>query len=342
MARTSADLQGIRVRCKYRGINSSDVRPVRYSFDLRLEVAGSDSYNARADLGRYSPTQEWQTIDTDLGDVKNCQEFLKAISDYQPDSFKLVWSQVGNGSANRSGDTLLIDDIEFFLPPGKQESDYSIKPAPETKMVAQLEDAGTASALDLTQYYSMKASQFRAEKWFPWPGVPQGSQVFANVPLEIGGSAFLWGARNAEAGTDYPKQIVIAEVPKRFESLYICHSLFYEGPKDSPVCSVTIQYADGTSSSDTIRCGADGLDWFVKSNESIVGPSSKRSVLAWQGESPYRDGKQMICYCLTRIDNPNPNQEVKSIRLESSKTATAISILAITAGKTNLMTRPRE
>jgi hypothetical protein len=338
LAKVPSDLAGFRVRCKYRGFNNKESATVKFSFDFRLEVMGNEAYEKRADLGRYVASNEWKNIDTDLGDVKNCDLFLKAIADHRPDGFKLVWSQVGNGSDNQAGETLLIDDIEFQLPAGKKRSDF--EPAMENESsvpIVRKDDAGMASPLDLTRQYSMKASEFQSSNGYPWPGVPQGSQVFAKVPLEIGGAFFLWGARNAGMGMDYPKQIDIADVPKRFQSLYLCHSLFFEGQQDSPVCEIQIRYADGTTTSDTIRCGADALDWFVKSDDVKSSPSSDRSMLAWQGESPWRNGMQPIRYCLTRVDNPSPTQDVESIRLVSSEGDAAICILAITAGKADLM-----
>src|SRR4030095_1252751 len=112
---------------------------------------------------------------------------------------------------------------------------------------------------------------------YPWPAVPRGSRTFANVPLEIGGAIFLWGERNAKKGDLYPEQIAGIPVERKFEALYICHAIFFEGKKGTPVFEALFHYDDGTSATDEIVCGDDGRDWFANRAQTPLGPSGPRS-----------------------------------------------------------------
>jgi len=196
-----------------------------------------------------------------------------------------------------------------------------------------------AVPLDLTEHYHMKATAFGGITQYPWPAVPRGAQTFAGVPLEIDGAMFLWGERNATNGMSYPEQISGIGVAREFETLYVCHGAFFEGPPGTPVYEVVFHYDDGTTASDTIECGKDVRDWFANRADATLGPSGPRSTLAWDGDGKAGDRTQAIRFCLTAIANPQPDKEVTALDLVSSKTLSAGCILAITTGKADLMKR---
>jgi hypothetical protein len=200
---------------------------------------------------------------------------------------------------------------------------------------------GVAEAvpLDLTDYYGLRVSAFDGITQHPWPAVPRGSQSFAGVPLEIGGAIFLWGERNANKGLNYPEQITGIGVAREFETLYVCHAAFFEGPSRTPVYEVVFHYDDATTASDTIVCGEDVRDWYADRDKPPLGPSSPRSTLAWDGDGKAGDRTQAIRFCLTAIANPHPDKKVTALHLVSSKTQAAACILAITTGRADLMKR---
>ena len=205
---------------------------------------------------------------------------------------------------------------------------------------ATTEKPAAAVPLDLKPHYALKAAAFDKITQYPWPAVPRGSQTFANVPLEIGGAIFLWGERNAKNGLKYPEEITGIATNQKFETLYVCHGAFYEAKAGTKMCEVKFHYEDNTSASDTIVCGEDARDWFVKpteKTEKMLGPSGPRSTLAWSGDGKIGDRTQTIRFCLTAIDNPHPDKVVTAIDLISSKTQTAACILAITTGKAGLL-----
>jgi len=200
-------------------------------------------------------------------------------------------------------------------------------------------DAADAAAdpLDLTRYYAMKAERFDAARQYPWPAVPRGSQTFAGVPFEIGGMFALFGEENAKRGLTLPGEITGIEVGRPFDALYICHATFFEAPPGTPICEVRFQYDDGTTDSDHILYGSDARDWFIKGTDDEIGPSGKRSTLAWAGEGLVNDRPQRIRFFLTVIANPHPEKTVQTIDLVSTRSPAASCILAMTTGKAGLI-----
>jgi hypothetical protein len=224
--------------------------------------------------------------------------------------------------------------------------------ATETGSTTASGDAGTSSSttgstsadgngdgqpLDLKRYYGMKAEHFDTVKQYPWPAAPRGSQKFAGVPLEIGGSFSLWGEENAKRGMKFPEEFQGIPVGRAFETLYVYHTSYFEAPAGTAICEVRFQYDDGTSESDQIVAGSDVRDWFQNADDKNPGPTAKRSTLAWSGEGLASGRPQKIRFFLTAIANPQPEKTVTTIDLVSTKTRSASNILAMTTGKAGLM-----
>lgn len=226
--------------------------------------------------------------------------------------------------------------------PAVAVADESADPQSSVKTDDVAGDKPAADPVDLTSHYRLKSSDFDKVTQFPWPAVPRGSQTFAGVPLEIGGAIFLWGERNEKAGMKYPEQVAGIPLKRKFETLYVCHASFYEGPAGIPLCEVVFHYDDGTSATDAILCGDDARDWFVKPAPAMLGPTGPRSTLAWKGEGKMGERTQPIRFCLTAIANPHPDQEVIALDLNSAKTQAAACILAISTGKADLMKRTED
>ena len=221
------------------------------------------------------------------------------------------------------------------------DSSAGVSDAPDK--VAEASAASTDAAdsdarpLDLTRYYIMKAETFDANKRYPWSAMPRGSQTFAGVPLEIGGMFALYGEENEKRGLKYPVEIKGIPIGRPFEALYIGHVAFFEAPAGTPICEVRFQYDDGTTESDQILFGSDARDWYVNTPDEEIGPSGKRSTLAWTGEGVSNDRPQKVRLCLTEIPNPHPEKTVQTIDLVSTKSRSASCILAMTTGKAHLM-----
>ena len=196
---------------------------------------------------------------------------------------------------------------------------------------------GEPVMLDLTKFLVMKPEQFEKIKSYPWAVTPLGKQTFAGVPLEIQGATILWGKRNADRGQKYPETVIDIPVQQKFETLYILHCVFFEAAKGEPSFDIVLNYEGEKPQTDTIRNGEDSKDWWVNDPGEELGPSGKRSTLAWKGTGKANDRDQDVRFCLTAIDNKYPDRLVTTIDLVSSKKQAAGVILAITLGKSGLL-----
>lgn len=196
---------------------------------------------------------------------------------------------------------------------------------------------GEPVMLDLSKYLVLKPENFKTSKQYPWAVTPLGKQTFAGVPLEIQGATILWGKRNADRGQSYPEMVsdILCEI--KFETLYILHCVFFEAANGDPSFQVVLNYEDGTTESDEILCGEDSKDWWVNKPYEMIGPSGKRSTLAWTGTGKANERDQDVRFCLTAIDNKRPDRQVATIDLVSSKKQAAGVILAMTLGKAGLL-----
>jgi hypothetical protein len=211
-------------------------------------------------------------------------------------------------------------------------------PAAAKAPAAAAAKEGDAKPLDLSKHVRMKAENFAKVKQYPWPAVPTGAQTFAGVPVNIQGSMMTFGQGNANIGLKYHETITGIACGQKFETLYILHGAFYEADPGEPAFDVVLNYKGGEKQTDTILCGEDTRDWYINDpTEKELGPTSKRSTLAWKGigKSGMRD--QEIRFCLTAIENKFPDRLVETIDLVSPKKQTAGCILAISVGKSGLL-----
>jgi hypothetical protein len=196
-----------------------------------------------------------------------------------------------------------------------------------------------AAPLDLATNYTTPVSYFDQITQFPaWKTVPRGHQVFNGVPLDIEGMICLWGEGNAtKLHIVFPEERLGIVMGQKCETLYVYHGSFFTSPDGTPVCEVVFRYADGSSATNQMLYGEDVVDWVANSGGPVIGPSSKRSKLAWVGGSFSTTENRPLRLCLTAIENPRPSLEVKTIDLYSCKSRTAACIMAMTPGKSGLM-----
>lgn len=111
---TSADaLRGVRVRFRYRTLNTKTNDGHRSTFGIRFEAMVPDSYKKRLDLGQIVATDEWLAFEADLSEAGNIDAFVECIKTEMPTGFKLLFAQGVKAELYKPGDTLLIDNIEF-------------------------------------------------------------------------------------------------------------------------------------------------------------------------------------------------------------------------------------
>lgn len=202
--------------------------------------------------------------------------------------------------------------------------------------------SSSAEPVDLTGKYLFPVSTLTNTNyfaWMAWTTVPLGHQVFRNVPFEIGGQIRLWGEGRSDGyATSFPKQVPDITVNRKFETLYVCHGSGFKSPDGTPVCEIVFRYADGSSATNTLRFGADMLDWMVGGNEEpLRTPYATNSMIAWVGGRFSKTQDNRLRFCMTALNNPHPDQLVATIDLISCQSKTAASIMAITTGPAGLM-----
>ena len=102
------------------------------------------------------------------------------------------------------------------------------------------------------------------------------------------------------------EEIVGIPVNRRFEMLYIYHTAIFWSPNRVPIYQLVFRYADGESATNTIRYGADILDWFATPDKQgrIPGPTGHNSKLAWHGEYSANGKITNLRFSLTALSNP--------------------------------------
>ena len=193
--------------------------------------------------------------------------------------------------------------------------------------------------VDMTGQYLQQASSLEGSSSY-WGEIPWEFQVFHNVPLNIDGIIYLWGAGNAKGGAVYPEQILGIPVNEKFDTLYVYHCTFYNSPKGTPVYDLVFRYENGESATNTVLYGIDTMDFNTpggKPINAIKGPTGKNTKIGWIGSSFTTDGKHPLLFSLTAMKNPQPTLKITSIDLFSSKNQSAGVILAMTGGPAGLM-----
>ena len=196
-----------------------------------------------------------------------------------------------------------------------------------------------AVPVDLTAYYATPASHFDLTNALPaWKSVPRGFQVFNQIPLQIGGAIYLWGEGNVtKLNVVFPERIPDIKLHRKFQTLYVYDCAFFRSTPKTPVCQLIFHYADDSSVTNQLLYGNDILDWIGNAGRVVNGPNGTNSLLAWAGGHFSPTNPQPVRFCMTAIENPQPDVEVTTIDLVSCKNRTAAVIMAMTTGKSGLM-----
>lgn len=212
----------------------------------------------------------------------------------------------------------------------------------------------TATPIDLTAHYNTPVSFFDQITEYPESGSPAGGiapvgfQVFEHVPLEIGGTFFLYGAQNAAGGLVFPNEVLGINVNQKFETLYVYHGAFFPSPDNTPVCQVVFHYDDGSTATNQMLYGSEIVEWAARSgtkantptgpkSKTLNDPSGPHSKAVWVGGTRTPGQNRPVRFCLTAIANPHPSATVTSMDWSSCKSQTAPCIIAMTVGRSGLM-----
>ncbi|HTB82083.1 MAG TPA: DUF4019 domain-containing protein [Candidatus Sulfotelmatobacter sp.] len=343
----------------WRGDNRPGLDPYSLSMqgnhDLRFTICNENGLSAMVDAD--IPYDEWihiaATLDRNTGYSRlrlytNAVLAAEAKTDLRP--FGELQSGaspgVGIGNVNDGGNTFPflgdIDELALYnrgLSADEVRTLYNRRDQLEPDVSAAQKDP--AIPVDLSSEYTTTASQFDQLTDFPaWKSVPRGTQVFDQVPLQIGGMFCLWGEGCAQGKPPFvfPEATTGIRINRKFETLYIYHGSFYASPEGTPVCDVVFHYEDGSTVTNQMLYGEDFLDWRANvKGGTPISPAGSNSRLAWVGGS-FSPGKiEPVCFCLTAIENPRPQLPVVSVDLYSRKSRTAAVIMAMTTGPSGLI-----
>jgi hypothetical protein len=196
-----------------------------------------------------------------------------------------------------------------------------------------------ARPIDLKSAYHTSIDRAVKNKTFPWRAVPRGAKKLGNVPITIGGLITLWGEANAKNGMKFPEKSRDIVVDRKFDCLYVYHAAFFHSPEGSPIYDLTMQHADGSSSTTNMFYGTHLRDWYQWLDEGDVPMGDPNSKMVWRGEHPGSTAQRplQLRFFITAIPNSKPEIEVKSIKLTSAKGNSAGCVLALTTGPVGLL-----
>ncbi len=152
----------------------------------------------------------------------------------------------------------------------------------------------------------------------------RGEQYFESVPFDIvepndnGGKSAI-ALRQFFQGV-FTEEVEIP-VGQKAAGFYVIHAYSYD---DSHIATYTYEYTDGTKADVEIRKNQQIYNWWGRQESDVVR-------VIWTGENPEASSYNLqISLNMFPCVNPNPEKEIKSLRLKSESDDCAAMILAIT------------
>jgi RNA polymerase sigma factor (sigma-70 family) len=161
--------------------------------------------------------------------------------------------------------------------------------------------------------------------------LPQGPQNLAGTWFHVGERLIrVRGQRSPEP----PEAVRGIAIEARFDKLHILHSTMFGnafGVDDgAEVGAYLVHFADGSEERIPIVYGEDVRDWWRSSDSSL--PS--RGQLAWAGPNDATGPDDEVRLFSSRWTNPHPEKKVLTIDFETTNTACAPFLVALTLERT--------
>lgn len=115
----------------------------------------------------------------------------------------------------------------------------------------------------------------------------------------------------------------------RFRRFHLFHGAQGSAPEGVIICHYVLRYADGSERQIPVINGRDVRDW--RELDSDNKPGSDRGIVVWRGTNPpiLEQNGRLRLY-LTTFENPEPEAEVKTIDIISTRTRCASFLIALT------------
>jgi len=220
-----------------------------------------------------------------------------------------------------------------------------IRSRPDNTVVWPRRDALAAPAqLDLTDHYN----GLLPDALLPFFSMPDRDNCLRELGsglLELGGVRFdVRGVIQLRRHTDLERawQVVSELLPIQVEGIHVQQTIrrlhvlhgtanTESSQKDGAEVARFVWHYDSGREASLIRYGQDVRDWWWRP-EDAVEPTSDRSRVVWTGSNPVarEKGYQLRLY-LTTIENPRPEEVVRSLDYVSAMTESAPFLIALTA-----------
>jgi RNA polymerase sigma factor (sigma-70 family) len=163
-----------------------------------------------------------------------------------------------------------------------------------------------------------------------WTAVPQGRQIFGDVPFDVLTKLQLQGIVDATNNRMYPARIIGIPVQQQLARLHLFHGANLPDRVGRPIAALRLRYADGVMHTLFITYGVHVRHWWREYGETDA-VRDTNSVLVWSGRSPDSDQKNTTHRLYkSSIDLPASNQPLDSIDIFTLFGDSSYVLLAMT------------
>ena len=171
------------------------------------------------------------------------------------------------------------------------------------------------------------------DDWFGKPGanlasLPKGVQVFANAAFDVRGLIQLAGKGEVEkTGIAFPQSVQGIKIDRKGRKLHFLHGTAWNAEEDTKVGEYVLHYANGPSKTIPILYQRHSKDWWVQERDPLLTDAD----IAWTGENEasHKLDRKIQVYRYT-VNNPLPDEEIKTMDFVSAMTKSAPFLIALT------------
>src|SRR5436190_11603122 len=130
-----------------------------------------------------------------------------------------------------------------------------------------------------------------------WKSVPQGRQVFGQVPFDVLYKVQLAGNTDSRDGRLYVARSLSIPVGQKCSRLHLLHAANIPGIPGQPLTALRLHYADGSTQTVFITYGVHVKNYYEDREPDEV--TDANSKLIWKGERPRKPGAFFRLYKTT-------------------------------------------
>jgi RNA polymerase sigma factor (sigma-70 family) len=146
-----------------------------------------------------------------------------------------------------------------------------------------------------------------------WTAVPQGRQMFGDVPFDVLTKLQLQGIVDATNNRMYPARIIGIQVQQRLARLHLFHGANLPDRTGRPIGALRLHYAGGVIHTVFVAYGVHVRHWWREYGETDS-VRDTNSVLVWSGRSPDSDLKSTTHRLYkSSVDLPPSSEPLESI-----------------------------